>query len=370
MKKKFAICFLIFSGTTFLYGQSSRVRKYSENSTEVGASAADKKTPPNDAAPTSEEKPDSEIIRVETELVVIPTSISERGGKRVVDVARAEFKIFENDVEQEIAYFSNEDQPFTVALVLDMSYSSVFKLKDIQAAALAFINQLRPDDKVLVVSFDEKTNVLCEPTTDRKILRLAVEGTKIASGTSFFSALDLTLNEKLRQIAGRKAIVVLSDGVDTTSTEATAQKILDDASETDVLIFPIQYDTYDDVQKSRKESAQIFYDENDRPYRVEKPKTRGERENDYKNADEFLRQISAQTGGRVHRVSSSAKLTQAFASIADELRKIYSLGYYPNVERKAGAKYSIRVRVYRPNLIVHAKNKYLWKQNRKPLPKN
>jgi hypothetical protein len=124
------------------------------------------------------------------------------------------------------------------------------------------------------------------------------------------------------------------------------------------------------VQKSRKESAQIFYDENDRPRAIEKPRTRGEREDDYKNAGEFLKEVSNQSGGRVYRVSSSSKLTQAFANIADELRKIYSLGYYPNVERKAGAKYTVKVRVYRPNLIVHAKNNYLWKQNRKTLPKN
>ena len=353
-----------------MFGQSNRARNYSENSAEPDKSAAEKNSAQNQTLEASEEKPDSEIIRVETDLVIIPTGISERNGKRVINVGKEEFKIFENGVEQEIAYFSNEEQPFTVALVLDMSYSSVFKLKDIQDAALAFINQLRPDDKVLVVSFDEKTNVLCEATSNRKILRLAVEGAKIASGTSFYSALDITLNEKLRQIAGRKAIVVLSDGVDTTSVEAKPQKILDDASETDVLIFPIQYDTFDDVQKSRKESAQILYDENDRPYTIEKPKARGERENDYKNAGAFLKEISTQTGGRVYRVSSSTRLTEAFANIADELRKIYSLGYYPNIERKAGARYSIRVRVYRPNLIVRAKNKYLWKQNRKSLPKN
>ncbi|MBA2606971.1 MAG: VWA domain-containing protein [Acidobacteria bacterium] len=360
--------------TIFLFGQSNRVPNYSENSSEPNKGDSQKKSPENQTTEINtkinERKLDDEIIRVETDLVVIPTSISERNGKRVANISKEEFKIFENGIEQEIAYFSNEEQPFTVALVLDMSYSSVFKLKDIQDAALVFISQLRPDDKVLVISFDEKVQVLCEPTNNRKILRLAIEGTKIASGTSFFSALDLVLNEKLNEIAGRKAIVVLSDGVDTTSQNSTALRILNDVSETDVLVYPVQYDTYDDVQKSRKESAQIFYDENDRPRAIEKPRTRGEREDDYKNAGEFLKEVSNQSGGRVYRVSSSSKLTQAFANIADELRKIYSLGYYPNVERKAGAKYTVKVRVYRPNLIVHAKNNYLWKQNRKTLPKN
>ena len=108
------------------------------------------------------------MIRIDTDLVVIPVQVSERKGQPVVDLKQREFKIFENGVEQEIAYFSDEDQPFTVALMLDMSYSSVFKLQDIQAAALTFVNQLRENDRVMIVSFADKPRILCEPTNDRR----------------------------------------------------------------------------------------------------------------------------------------------------------------------------------------------------------
>ena len=342
-----------------LFGQAGRVPVYSESSSDKNIENNGEKSPiekPNDN--------NDEVIRIETNLVIIPAQVSQRSGKPVTDITKEEFKIFENGNLQEIAYFSNEEQPFTVALVLDMSYSSVFKLQEIQNAALTFVNQLRENDKVMVVSFDEKARVLCEPTSNRKVLKLAIEGAKIASGTSLYSALDLVLNEKFSSVAGRKAIVLLSDGVDTSSPNLTADDILKQTIETDVLVYPIQYNTWDDVQKSRKNSAQIFYDEDDRPYSIELPRKKGEREEDYKAANDFFKEIANQTGGRVFRVSSNTNLNQAFANIADELRKVYVLGYYPSEERKVGVRYSIKVRVYRPNLFIRARNGYLWQPER------
>jgi VWFA-related protein len=368
MEKLIFAVFLILVNLNSLFGQSNRVRPYSESSAETNHQEKTKKPFRNQTIETGKEaaaqaNANSDVIKIETELVIVPTRIADRKGRAVAGLKREEFKIFEDGVEQELAYFSNEEQPFTVALVLDMSYSSVFKLKDIQGAAFEFVGQLRPADKLMIVSFDEKVNVLCEPTNNRKVLRLAIEATKIASGTSFYSALDVIFNQKFNSVPGRKAVVVLSDGVDTTSRKNIADKILNTVGETDVLVFPIQYDTYDDVQKSRRRNAQIFYDENDRPYTIEMPRVRGEREEDYRNANDFLKEISLQSGGRVYRVSSSSNLNEAFADIADELRKIYSLGYYPSVKAKAGDRHTVKVRVYRPDLVVRAKSSYLRKRN-------
>ena len=361
MRKVAKICAMIFILLAPIFGQSGRVQIYSESASDKIDSK--KISPP--AIEQNKENPNDDIIRVETDLVIIPAQITEGGGKPVLGLRKEEFKIFENGIEQEIAYFSNSEQPFTVALLLDMSYSSVFKLQEIQNAALTFVNQLRENDKIMVVSFDEKVRVLCEPTNNRKVLRFAIEGAKIASGTSLYSVLDEVLNEKFNEIAGRKAIVILSDGVDTSSPKLTPEDILREVVETDVLVYPIQYDTWDDVQKSRKNSAQVFYDDNDRPYTVEMPRIKGEREEDYKEANNFFREISSQTGGRIFRVSSTTNLDQAFASIADELRKVYSLGYYPGGERKTGVRYAIKVRVYRPNLLIRARNGYIWQPKRK-----
>jgi VWFA-related protein len=359
MRSPAIISFILLFGFYSAFGQSGRVPVFSESSSpkneDIEAASS--------SVSNSENKSlnGEEIIRVNTDLIIIPSQISDRRGKPVNDITKEEFKIFENGIEQEIAYFSSEEQPFTVALVLDMSYSSVFKLPEIQAAALAFINQLHEKDRVMIVSFDEKVRVLCEPTNNRKVLRYAVEGARIASGTSLYAAMDTVLNQKLNQISGRKAIILLSDGVDTSSLRQTPSEILRSAAETDVLIYPIRYDTYDDVQKSRRESAQIFFDENDRPYAKEMPRIKGEREEDYRLAGEFTEQMANQSGGKVYRVSSATNLNRAFTKIAEELRHVYNLGYYPNGERKNGVRYSIKVRVYRPDLLIRARNSYFWK---------
>jgi VWFA-related protein len=335
-------------------GQSGRVTGYSESSPSRVTNKAPKASTNSNTSSDS-----SDVVRVPTDLVTIPVRITTRSGKPVADLRRSEFKIYENDVEQEVANFSNDEQPFTVVLVLDMSYSSVFKLEDIQLAARIFVSKLREHDRVMVVAFDEKPHVLCEPTNDRRILRLAIDGARIASGTALYDTLDLVVREKLATISGRRSIVLLSDGVDTSSESATAADIEKTFAAEDVIVYPIQYDTYDDVQKSRKKDAEIRFDENDRPYAVPAPPKKGEREQDYTIAREFFEKISDETGGRVYRVSSTTNLNDAFSNIADELRKVYSIGYYPSEDRQSGATYDIKVRVYRPDLKITARNRYL-----------
>lgn len=346
--KVIAICLVLASVAA---GQSAHKKQYSES-----VSRYDRATVVE--GEKRDEKDDS-IIRVDTDLVTIPVRVTTRGGRPVPDIKQTEFRIFEDGEEQEIAFFGTNDAPFTVALLLDMSYSSVFKLDEIQSAAMQFVAQLKANDKVMIVAFDRKARVLCEVTDNRKAIRYAIEGAKIGSGTSVYDAVSLVLNDRFAKLPGRKAIVLLSDGVDTTSKTTELKAILGDVDETDTLIYPIQYDTFDDVQKNRRNDAEIRYDDDDRPYIVESPRTKGEREQDYQEAREFLNEIASRTGGRVQRVNSTTNLTAAFARIADELRKTYSLGYYPSSERKPGAKYFIRVRVYRPDLAVRARETYL-----------
>ena len=299
-----------------------------------------------------------EVIRVETDLVVFPVRVTDKKGRPIADIKQEELRIFEDGVEKELAYFSDTDQPFTVALLLDMSYSSVFKLLEIQEAAKKFVAQLRPVDKVMVVSFAEKPVVLCEATNDPKVLKYAIEGSRIASGTGLYLTLDMVLNQKLSRISGRKAIVLFSDGVDTSSKFETAATVGKDVTESDVLIYPVKYNTYDDVQKTRRSTAPVQYDDNDKPYTVDTRPVKGEREEDYAVAKEFLLSIAKDTGGRLYNVTSTTNLDQAFANIANELRKIYSLGYYPKSDRESGASFDIKVRVYRPDLNIHTRESY------------
>lgn len=349
------ISFIVVSMLVSISAQSGRTKTYSESSTKTEKPKSPAVAP---VQQVGTEPPEIEVIRVETDLVTIPVRITDKKGRPVTNVRQDEFKIFEDGVEKEIAYFSDVEQPFTVALLLDMSYSSVFKLLDIQAAAKKFVAQLRPGDKVMIVSFAEKPTVLCEATSDRKVLNIAIEGARINSGTSLYTTLDMVLNEKLKPVPGRKAIVLLSDGVDTSSVTATAAGVEDYLAESDVLVYPIRYDTFDDVQKSRRTNAAVQYDENDKPYTVDARPGKGEREEDYAAAKEFLKTAAQDTGGHLYNVTSTTNLDEAFANIANELRKIYSLGYYPNSDRESGASFNIKVRVYRPDLIIRARENY------------
>ena len=339
-------------------GQSGRVAGYSESKPK-NARTSNTSGTPADSIP----KPEEGVVRVETDLVTVPVRVSEKNGRAVTGINKNEFKVFENGVEQEIAYFSRDDQPFTVALALDMSYSSVFKLQEIQAAAKIFVGLLRPSDRVMVVAFAEKAEILCQPTNDRKILNLAIEGSSIASGTSLYDAFGLTIGEKLKTVPGRKAVIVLSDGVDTTSVKLKAADVEDQMTARGVIVYPIQFATFDDVRESRRKDAEVLYDDDDRPYLVESPLKKGQRESDYAEADEFFGTIASVSGGRVFRVSSRTNLDAAFSRIAEELRKIYSLGYYPPNERQPGAEYHIKIRVYRPNLTIRTRENYSVRSN-------
>jgi len=325
---------------------------------------------------------DGPEIIVDTKLVSIPVRVMDRKGRFLPGLTKESFKVFEDNVEQEIALFSNESQPFTVALVLDMSYSTKFKITEIQSAAIEFIDQLRPEDRVIVISFDEEVHILCEPTNDRKTIYGAIKNTRIATGTSLYEAVDLTINDRLRRIEGRKAMVLFTDGVDTTSRKSNDYDNLRDSMEIDTIIYPIRYDTYADVQriKNNPGSQQI-------PTGIPTggpptgstpptmptgrigfpipmtgigtPSDKGTTTEEYAKGEEFLNQLALRTGGRGYLADSLGNLSGAFSKIASELREFYSLGYYPKEEAKPGKVRRIKVKTNQENVAVKARDSYV-----------
>src|SRR5438552_11404919 len=203
-------------------------------------------TSSKDAGP--EEVGEGDVVRVETTLVSIPVSVTDRDGKYIPNLTKDDFHIWEDGVEQKVAYFASTEKPFTVALVIDTSGSTRFKLEEIQDAAIAFVNQLRPDDRVLIVSFNDKIRVLTpQPTNDRALLRNAILQTEPGDGTRLYDAVDQVINQYFNHIEGRKAIVLFTDGVDTTSKHARYEDNVRDAEELDALIYPVEYDTAADL---------------------------------------------------------------------------------------------------------------------------
>lgn len=333
-------------------------------------------------APTSyepEEVGDGDVVRVNTTLVSIPVSVMDRNGRFIPDLRQADFKIFEDGVEQQVAYFAAVEKPFTVALVIDTSASTQFRLDEIQDAAIGFVNQLRRDDRVIIVSFDEEVRVLAEATSDRNVLRDAIRRTQTGGNTKLYDAVDLVINQRLSRESGRKAVVLFTDGVDTASRRATYQTNLRDAEELDALIYPVQYDTYTDVAggggsnwpsggRMPRSSGSILIDilggilggggGNVRIGGGGRPGPGGSRD-EYLRADAYLHDLAYKTGARVFRADSTANLTQSFALIAEELRRQYSLGFYPKAQAQAGQRRQLKVRVMRPDLIVRARDSYI-----------
>ncbi len=335
------------------------------------------KPSPTPAVPThADNKPtaadDGEIIKVNTQLVSIPVRVMDKKGRFVGGLAKENFKILEEGVEQDVALFSNEHEPFTVALVLDMSYSTTFRIGDIQSAAISFIAQLRPEDKVMVISFDEEVHMLCEATNDRQEIYRAIKRTKIATGTSLYEAVALVMNDRLRRIEGRKAIILFTDGVDTTSRRETDYSNLSDAMELDALIYPIRYDTYADVQRMKNRSVILTQPPPGSTgptiggiqLPVPNPtmgstSTAGTTEEDYRRAEEYLNNLALRTGGRTYLASTFGNLGDAFSKIASELREFYSIGYYPKDDRIVGKSTSIKVHVDQPGLVVRTREGYI-----------
>jgi Ca-activated chloride channel homolog len=343
---------------------------------------------------------DDEVIKVDTNLVSIPVKVVDRNNRFISGLKQEDFQVFEDGKLQQIDYFGNLEEPFTVALVLDMSPSTVFKTSEIQNAAIAFTAQLRPNDKVMVVSFDAEVHPLCNPTKDRNLSRTAIKSTLIQQGTSLYEAIDYTM-EKLKTVQGRKAIILFTDGVDTTSRKVNFEDNLRRADESEALIFPIQYDTYNNVQQQSQQPIPIpgtrvptnggggqpaklpfpfplprqnnpprprtndpyptgtndpFPSGNQTPTGI--PSTNGTSAEEYDRADKFLQELATRSGGRINQASDTANMALAFSRIADELRQFYSIGFYPQNEQDTGRKRRLKVKVNREKVSVRTRDSY------------
>jgi Ca-activated chloride channel family protein len=315
-----------------------------------------------------------EVLRVETTLVTLPVTVLDRRGKLLPDLKREQFHIYENGVEQEIAYFeppaapdnslSNPaQQAFTVALLLDVSDSTTSKLEEIQRAALAFVDLLRPDDRVMVISFDKSVQFLTEATTDREAVRKAIARTRTGGGTSMYSALESVIKQHLDRAVGRKAIVLLTDGVDTSSHGATSDSAMRAAEASDAVIYPIQYNTYGDFADS---PGRETYGAGEFGKVAHVTKNGEPASEAYKRATLYLRLLADKTGGHFQYADSLKNLTKSFEGLASKLRQQYTLGYYPKNKAADGNPRQIKVEVEGPKVTVRTRKTYIYKRTSAP----
>jgi hypothetical protein len=330
-----------------------------------------------DTEPVTDDK--DEVLRLDATLVNIPILVSDRSGRYVPRLSARDFILYEDGAQQEVAFFGSEEVPFNVALVLDMSPSVQGSSDDIHDAAIEFVRQLRPDDKVMVVSFDRRVHFLTDLTNNRRVLESAIRSTSTGSGTSVYDAVYEVV-DRLRSIDGRKALILFSDGEDTTSSRASYDEAIDIVTESDVLVYGIRYPgSGTNIQVNpwpRSPIPQIpfpipwpwpwprrrrgpFTNYSPVPGNPSNAAATSGAQNWPRRGRDFMTDVTSAGGGPVYNADRISDLSRLASRMAEELRHVYVISYYPTNSLSNGGFRSIRVRVRgRDELAVRHRRGY------------
>lgn len=318
-----------------------------------------------------------EVIRVDTQLVEVPVAVTSANGTPLRGLKASNFVLTEDGKKQDIAEFSTTTEPFEVALLLDTSGSTRVDLRLIQSAAQYFVASLRPGDRVAIVAYNTQRNenqafavdeVVSPLTDDRRALRTAIDNISTSNGTPFYDSLLKVVEKVFRdppqeKYRGRRALVALTDGVDSTSSSdfSEAKDAFDAAG---IISFFIQIDTRDSFEEgllgdcklaTRFSAAQIrryYRTVNSKGKNMEKTVNfcqLGDFERLaiskklYEIADTEMNDLAKSSGGKVFPVGDLSEARVAFKSVADEIGTKYSLGYYPSNEKRDGTYRKIKV---------------------------
>ncbi len=260
--------------------------------------------------------------REQVDRVLVTASVTDDDRRFVSGLTRDDFRVLEDDVPQTIIDFAQETRPITLAILIDTSGSMREEIDMVQGAAVSFVETLRPEDRALVIDFDENVYLLQELTNDHDLLRAAIEGTDAEGGTAFYDAM-FAAYRRLKKIVGRKAIVLLTDGADTNS-RFSFQRIVEWTRTNDVSVYSIGLGaTVLDVG------------------------VRGS-----------LKQIAEDTGGRSYFPGSGGGLEEIYRQIATDLRSQYYLTYASTNLASDGSWRKIRVETTSKGARVKARKGY------------
>ena len=332
------------------------------------------------SAPTGEEVSEDDVVRVDTQLISVPVVVRDQEGRPVTGLTASAFQLYEDDLPQRVATFATSDAPFEVALLLDTSGSTRAGIALIRSAADAFIESLRPGDRVAVLSFNtteesgaKRTTVGVQSylTDDRQALRRAVQNIGASNGTPYYDALERVAKDIFRdppqpELRGRRALVALTDGVDSTSVSgfALARGL---ALQAGLLAYFVEVNTEDYVEERllgdcqddgalRLSRAQL-----ERYRRTFVPSAERADYADfcqlgsfermaisrslYQLAREEMDQLARDSGGRTFQATDLYAARTAFAEVAAEIGRQYSVGYYSSNKSHDGRFRQIRVDV-------------------------
>ncbi|MBA2502563.1 MAG: VWA domain-containing protein [Pyrinomonadaceae bacterium] len=336
--------------------------------------------PPSPNADSSAPDDEDEVVRVETDLVTVPVVVTNTRGGRVAALRAEDFRLYEDNRSQTIASFSATETPFEVALLLDTSGSTRAEVNLIRRAAHVFINALRAGDRVAILAFNTAedagdrlaaVDVKIDLTSDREKLHRAVDLVGASSGTPYYDALERVANRIFRdlpreEVRGRRALVALTDGVDSSSDEdyREARAALLNRG---LICYFVQINTEDFVEERLlKDCAddgtlRLSRTQLQRYRRIFVPRADASEYLNFCRLGEFQRmqisrdlynlarremsELAKESGGKTFPTVDLVDARRAFAQVAAEIGTQYSLSYYPTNKERQGRFRKIRVEV-------------------------
>lgn len=274
------------------------------------------------------------MFRAGVEVVSLNVTVTDAQGRYLTDIAQDEFSVFEDGAKQELSYFNRSNLPIALSLLIDSSASMEQRMANAQEAAIGFARTLRPQDMAQVVDFDSRVEIKLGFTSKIEELEAAINSTSAGGSTALHNAVYIALKELAKVKAKnpdevrRQAIVVLSDGEDTSSL-VSFEEVLELAKRSETAIYTIGL-------QPREASA-----------------LKGFRE-----AEFVLRQLAQETGGRAFFAKQIEELKGVYGQIADELSSQYSMGYASKNPKRDGAFRRIIVQTTRPNATARTKRGY------------
>ena len=280
------------------------------------------------------QQPDQPAFRTGVDLVSLNVTVTDGDNRYVTDIDQASFQLYEDGALQDITFFTRTQLPIALALLMDTSASMAEKMSTAQQAAIGFAERLRDEDQASVIDFDSRVNILQGFTNSIAELKAAIRRTSAGGSTSLYNAIYISLKE-LGKVGAttvdeirRQAIVMLSDGEDTSSL-VDFDEVLDLAKRSDTVIYSIGLRSRD-IRTRRG----------------------------FREADFVLRQLAQETGGRAFFPEQAEDLPAIYQRISDELSSQYTLGYISKNPLQDGRWRRIVVRVDRPNVAARTKQGY------------
>jgi Ca-activated chloride channel family protein len=291
---------------------------------------------------------ESRPIRIQTTLVNVPVMVTDSRGGSVLGLKSKDFSLYDDGVRQPLAFFAAAAEPIRIALLLDTSKSTATVLDRIRKAAVSFLDQLRPQDQAMVISFDSEVHVLCRFGSEIAELKRAIRGAGVGAyvGTKMRDAAVLAADRYLRAGQARKAMVLLTDGQDFGSS-ASPDDMIEAMLNAGIVVYPVFYAV--DRRELIKKLFGVTLSKN--------AVGAAEWEKDEQEAAALLRRVADESAGTFFR-SDMTDLKQTFVRVAEELRHQYLLAFYPDPARIDGTPHALRVDMLRPDIMARARRSY------------